>query len=135
MQRARWGAVLEHFSRSHEGALAGVVCVQHGSTLSYHTGWYPLAFVRAEKGATGATTIRIGLKGGPTVAVFAPRALGLDTRADRIQHALEVEAPGGEFVRLSFGDHARWAKPRAGQGVRISSHVQRNSPHPCAPTG
>lgn len=107
VRRARWAAVLEQFSRTHHGWLASLVRVYHGSTLAYHTGWYPLAFVTAEEGPTGATTIRIGFQGGPTVTVGAPRALGIDTRADGAERALEIEAARGDFVRLAFRATAR----------------------------
>jgi hypothetical protein len=51
---------------------------------------------------TRATAIRVTLQGGPTVYVTAPRTLGVDTREDGAERALELDAAGGTFVRLVF---------------------------------
>lgn len=127
VQRARWAAVLEHVSRTHCGWLASLVRVQRGSMLTCHTGWHPLARVTAEKGPTGATTIRITFEDGPTVDVSALRALGIDTCADGARRALEIETVRDEFVRLAFRDATN---PEATDGTALSdsSPPVRNSP-------
>jgi hypothetical protein len=51
---------------------------------------------------TRAAAIRVTFQGGPTVCVKAPRTLGVDTREDGAERALEIDAAEGTFVRLVF---------------------------------
>ena len=105
--RAEWVRVLEQFSRAHRGWRASLVTVRQGSEEVSHTGWYPLASVAAARSGRRATAIRIRFQGGPTVCIGAPRALGVDTREDGAERALEIDAAGGTFVRLAFRATAR----------------------------
>jgi len=100
--RARWAGVLEQFSRAHRGWRASVACVRPGPELASHTGWYPLASVTVVPSGTRAAAIRVTFQGGPTVCVTAPRTLGIDTREDGAERALEIDAAEGTFVRLVF---------------------------------
>lgn len=96
-----WSAELDHFSRAHRGWLARVEKVPPSLDPVSYSGWCPLQRVRGTRGAH-APAIRIELTGVPSVDVDAPRALRVDTREDGAERALEIEAAGGEFVRLVF---------------------------------
>ena len=100
--RARWAGMLEQFSLAHRGWLARVACVRPGPELASHTGWHPLASVTVARNGTRAPAIRVTFQGGPTVCVKAPRTLGVDTREDGAERALEIDAAEGTFVRLVF---------------------------------
>lgn len=100
--RARWAGMLEQFSRAHCGWLASVACVRPGPELASWTDWHPLESVTVARTGTRVTAIQIAFQAGPTVCVKAPRMLGLDTREDGAERALEIDGAGGEFVRLVF---------------------------------
>lgn len=105
--RARWASTLEQFSRAHRGWLGSLVTVGPGPDLVSHTGWYPLDSVTVARTGPRATFIRIDFQRGPTVCVKAPRSLGVDSRSDGAERALEIEGAGGVFVRLTFRATAR----------------------------
>lgn len=105
--RGRWAGVLEQFSRGHRGWLTRVVRVGPGPELVSGTDWHPLGAVTVVRTGTHVTTICVNLQGGPTVSVRAPRTLGVDRREDGAEHGLEIDAAGGEFVRIMFRATAR----------------------------
>ena len=105
--RSRWVHVLEQFSRGHHGWLASVATVRPGPELTSHTDWRPLESVTVARTAGRPGAIHVRFQGGPTVCVLAPRTLGIDTREDGAERALEIDAGIGEFVRLAFRATAR----------------------------
>lgn len=100
--RSRWADVLEQFSRGHRGWLTSVVTVRPGPELMSHTDWRPLDSVTVTPSAGRPSAIRVKFQGGPTVCVRVPRTLGVDRRDDGAERALEIDAAGGEFVRIVF---------------------------------
>lgn len=123
--RARWAGMLEQFSRAHRGWLASVACVRPGPELASHTGWYPLESVTVARTGTRVTAIQITFQAGPTVRVNAPRTLGVDTREDGAERALEIDQAGGEFVRLVF---RATALPEEVDGIAPAELVEPRAP-------
>lgn len=123
--RARWAGMLEQFSRAHRGWLARVGCVRPGPELASHTGWYPLESVTVARTGTRAAAIRVTFQGGPTVCVTAPRMLGVDTREDGAERALEIDAAEGTFVRLVF---RATALPEEVDGIAPAELVEPRAP-------
>lgn len=121
--RSRWADVLEQFSRGHRGWLASVVTVRPGPELTSHTDWRPLESVTVTRTAGRPTAIRVRFQGGPTVCVRAPRTLGVDRRNDGAERALEIDAAGGEFVRIVF---RATALPEEVDGIAPAELVERH---------
>lgn len=105
--RAKWAGALEQFSRAHRGWLASVAGVRAGPELAFRTGWYPLESVTIARAGMRAPAIFVNFQGAPATCVTAPRALGVDTREDGAERALEIDGVRGEFVRLVFRATAR----------------------------
>ena len=137
--RGRWAGVLEQFSRAHRGWLTSVVRVSPGPELVSGTGWHPLESVTAIQTGMHVTAICVNLQGGPTVSVRTPRTLGVDRREDGAERGLEIDAAGGEFVRLAF---RATALPEELDGMAPAELVEphepgtASEPHPVEqPTG
>lgn len=100
--RVRWARVLEEFSQAHRGWLATLFAVGPGPEVLSSTASCPLDSVTATRIGRHAVSIGVKFQGGSTVCVKAPRTLGIDKREDGAERALEIDAAGGEFIRLAF---------------------------------
>lgn len=123
--RARWARVLEQFSRAHCGRLASLASVRPGPELAFRTGWYPLESITIARTGTRATAIFVNFQGAPAVCVRTPRSLGVDTRKDGVERALEIDGAGGEFVRLVF---RATALPEGVDGIAPAELVEPREP-------
>lgn len=105
--RGRWVQVLEQFSRAHRGWRTRVVRVGPGAELLSSTSWHPLDVMTPATAGRHVTAVVVHVRGAPAVLVGAPRALAIDRRDDGADCALEIDAAGGEFVRVTFRATAR----------------------------
>lgn len=99
--------MVEQFSRAHRGWLTRVVRVSPGPEFVSDTDWHLLDSLTVIRTGTYAAAICVNLQGVPTVSVRAPRTLGVDRREDGAERGLEIDAAGGEFVRIVFRASAR----------------------------
>lgn len=104
--RVRWAKVLELFSNTHRGWLTRVTRVGPGPELLSVSAWLPLEAVDLVANNSHGRVICVRARGAPTVCVSAPRTLAID-RVDGAVRGLEIDAPGGEFVRVAFRVIAR----------------------------
>ena len=123
--RLRWAPVLDEFSRGHRGWLASLVTVRPGPVVAFHTHWHPLESVTLERIGKQTTAIWVTFQGGPPVCVWAPRTLGIDTRDDGAERALEIDGARGEFVRLVF---RATALPEEVDGIAPAELVEPREP-------
>ena len=105
--RGRWVQVLEQFSRAHRGWRTRVTRVGPGPALVSSTDWSPLESITTEATGSHINAVVVHLRGEPPVSIGAPRALAIDRRENGADSALELDAAGGEFVRLMFRATAR----------------------------
>jgi hypothetical protein len=91
------------------------------------TDWYPFESVTVARTGGRTTAIHVKFQGSPSVCIKAPRTLGIDTREDGAERALEIDAGEAEFVRLAFRATAR---PEEVDGIAPAELVESNMPIP-----